>query len=201
MDSSRPNRLRMSCASAKVIVAALLFVGTRDVTPQQRRHSQPFEQLPNCRLVPTPSNDGDSFLVELPDGRKMTFRLYFVDAPESTAAVRSRCDKQAAYFGVDEGTAISLGKQASKFTSTALEEPFTVFTRWRRVFGSARYYAVVIRADGQDLAQLLVSNGLARIYGVRTPLPDGRDSRSYLTELGNSETAAQTKHLGGWSEH
>ena len=33
--------------------------------------------------------------------------------------------------------------------------------------------------DGRDLNELLVSAGLARIYGTRTPLPDGRDSRTW----------------------
>jgi hypothetical protein len=52
------------------------------------------------------------------------------------------------------------------------------------VFGSPRYYAFVFTADGSDLAELLVRNGLARIYGTRTPLPDGRDSRTYLATKG-----------------
>jgi hypothetical protein len=33
-----------------------------------------------------------------------------------------------------------------------------------------------------------VSNGLARIYGTRTPLPDGSDSRTYLAHLRQLET-------------
>jgi hypothetical protein len=35
----------------------------------------------------------------------------------------------------------------------------------------------------------LVSSGLARIYGTRTPLPDGRDSRQYLAHLHALENA------------
>ncbi|CAN5721604.1 hypothetical protein BH20VER1_BH20VER1_26040 [soil metagenome] len=30
---------------------------------------------------------------------------------------------------------------------------------------------MVTTADGEDLGELLVKNGLARIYGFRTPLP------------------------------
>ncbi|PZR76957.1 MAG: hypothetical protein DLM73_01040 [Chthoniobacterales bacterium] len=33
--------------------------------------------------------------------------------------------------------------------------------------------------------------GLARIYGTRTPLPDGRDSRTYLTHLAELESEAK----------
>jgi hypothetical protein len=41
----------------------------------------------------------------------------------------------------------------------------------------------VFTADGNDLAELLIRNGLASIYGSRTPLPDDRDSRTYLATL------------------
>jgi hypothetical protein len=46
---------------------------------------------------------------------------------------------------------------------------------WRRALGRSaiwRYYAIVVTADARDLNELLVSAGLARIYGTRTPLPD-----------------------------
>jgi hypothetical protein len=49
-----------------------------------------------------------------------------------------------------------------------------------------------------DLAGLLVLNGLARIYGTRTPLPDGRDSRTYLVTLAGLEQQAKSAGLGGW---
>ncbi len=57
------------------------------------------------------------------------------------------------------------------FTARALQKPFTVETRWRKVVTDARHYAVVHIGDGDDLAELLVRNGLARIYGVLTALP------------------------------
>jgi len=40
------------------------------------------------------------------------------------------------------------------------------------------------RRQTGNLAELLVRNGLARIYGTRTPLPDGRGSRTYLRAPG-----------------
>lgn len=60
------------------------------------------------------------------------------------------------------------------------------------------YYAIVVTADGEDLIDLLVRAGLARIYGTRTPLPDGRDSRSYLAKLGELEAEAKREGRGGW---
>jgi endonuclease YncB( thermonuclease family) len=50
------------------------------------------------------------------------------------------------------------------------------------------------------LNELLVSAGLARIYGTRTPLPDGRDSRTYLAHLGELETHAKAARRGAWSK-
>ncbi len=47
-------------------------------------------------------------------------------------------------------------------------------------------------ADGADLAELLVRNGFARIYGTRTPLPDGRSSRPYLAHLRELKAEARS---------
>jgi hypothetical protein len=89
-----------------------------------------------------------------------------VDTTESRSSGQ-RSDEQAAYFGVTRAQAIELGRQAKIFTVNALAQPFTIYTRWRSVFGP-RYYAIVITAGGRDLNELLVSSGLARIYGTRT---------------------------------
>jgi endonuclease YncB( thermonuclease family) len=79
-----------------------------------------------------------------------------------------------------------------------LAQPFTIYTRWRSVFGPTRYYAMVVTPGGRDLNELLVSNGLARIYGTRTPLPDGQDSREYLAHLHALENEAKAAKRGGW---
>ena len=81
------------------------------------------------------------------------------------------------------------------FTARALTQPFTIYTRWRKLFGPTRYYAIVVTADGHDLNQLLVSNGLARIYGTRTPLPDAaiRDIPAHLHELKTKRVAERVR--------
>ena len=58
----------------------------------------------------------------------------------------------------------------------------------------------MLTADGRDLAELLVTAGLARIYGTRTPLPDGRDSRTYLAHLAELEAQAKAAQRGAWSK-
>ena len=118
--------------------------------------------------------------------------------PDFIPVIGKRSDEQAAYFGLTRAQAIELGRQAKKFTANALAQPFTIFTSWRSVFGPTRYYAIVITSGGRDLNELLVSSGLARIYGTRTPLPDGRDSRTYLAHLHELENAAKAAKRGGW---
>ena len=128
-----------------------------------------------------------------------TFRLYLVDTTESRARGK-RSDEQAAYFGLTRAQAIELGRRAKIFTASALAQPFTIYTRWRKVFGPTRYYASVVTADGHDLNELLVSAGLARIYGTRTPLPDGRDCRTYLAHLHELENEARAAKRGAWGK-
>src|SRR5205814_10039808 len=111
--------------------------------------------------------------------------------------------EQAAYFGISPDAALEVGHKASEFTKRALAKPFTTYTRWRRALGRSsiwRYYAIVVTADGRDLNELLVSNGLARIYGTRTAMRDGRDSRTYLAHLRELETQAKAARRGAWGK-
>ena len=133
----------------------------------------------------------------------MIFRLYFVDTSEEERIYADRIVEQAAYFGISPNAAVEVGREASEFTKQALTKPFTIYTRWRRALGRStlpRYYAIVLRADGHDLNELLVSAELARIYGTRTPLPDGRDSRTYLARLYALEMQAKAARRGAWSK-
>ena len=56
--------------------------------------------------------------------------------------------EQAAYFGLTRAQAIELGRQAKIFTANALAQPFRIHTRWRKVFGPTRYYAIVVTVGG-----------------------------------------------------
>ncbi len=135
----------------------------------------------------------------LPDGREQIVRLYYVDAPESKTAYRDRLDEQGAYFGITREQAAQLGEEAAAFTVRMLAEPFTVQTRRRLHFGR-RMLLMITTSTGDDLGELLVKNGLARIYGVKTPHPDGRTSKEYEDYLEKLEAEAKAKRLGGWRE-
>ncbi len=57
--------------------------------------AKPFQRFDRCRVEPDEWTDGDRFRVRLPDGRRETFRLYFVDTTESRSRGK-RSDEQAA---------------------------------------------------------------------------------------------------------
>ena len=165
--------------------------------------AQPFQRLDGCVYKAQRWNDGDSFHVLLRDQKEVVFRLYFVDTPEEERVYVDRIAEQAAYFGISADAALEVGKEASEFTRRALAKPFTIYTRWRRALGRSanwRYYAIIVTPDGRDLNELLVSNGLARIYGTRTPLPDRRDSRTYLAHLHELENEAKAAKRGAWGK-
>jgi endonuclease YncB( thermonuclease family) len=122
--------------------------------------------------------------------------------PNRAHAVTARMSRRPT-SGLTRAQAIELGRQAKIFTASALAKPFTTYTRWRRALGRSanwRYYAIIVTADGRDLNELLVSAGLARIYGTRTPLPDGRDSRTYLAHLHELENEARAAKRGAWNK-
>lgn len=146
--------------------------------------AKPWQEIKGCTWKADRWNDGDSFHVITGDEqREIVARLYFVDTPEAETAYRDRLDEQAAYFGITREQAVEIAHKAAAFTEKALSHPFTVWTRWRSALGRSalgRNYVIIITAEGRDLNELLVENGLARVYGTRTVLFDGRDSKTYL---------------------
>jgi endonuclease YncB( thermonuclease family) len=188
--------------TARVLTLTALLVPLL-VFAQHAPPARPFQRFDGCIYKSQRWNDGDSFHVILPDRKEVILRLYFVDTPEEESVYADRIAEQAAYFGITPDAAIQIGREASEFTKQALTKPFTIYTRWRRALGRSaiwRYYAIVVTADGHDLNELLVSAGLARIYGTRTPLPDGRDSRTYLARLAESENEARAAKRGAWGK-
>ncbi len=164
--------------------------------------SKPFQKIEACRWKADRWNDGDSFHVITGDaGKEIVARLYFVDTPEAETAYRDRIDEQAAYWRITREQAKDIAHEAAAFTAKRLAEPFTVWTRWNSARGRSalgRVYCIIITAEGRDLNELLVENGLARIYGVRTPLFDGRTSAQYRERLAELEAQAKREKKGAW---
>ena len=156
-----------------------------------------WTKFERCRLLDNASNDGDSFHVKA-DGKEYIFRLYEVDAPESETdfEVAGRIKEQGEYFGINEDDVLARGKEAKEFSQSQLERPFTVMTRFLDAMGRSdlpRNYAFIITAEGEDLGQVLVANGLARAWGQRAV-----GLESIYDTLKGLEKEAQQHKRGAW---
>lgn len=166
-----------------------------------------LQMFSNARLINDPVNDGDSFLVEA-DGKPLhIIRLYFVDCPETSTSSKSdaqRVREQARYFGLsDPARTIHFGNEAKTFTEHVLFKPFTVYTAFASALGRSskgRVYGFITTADGNDLASLLVKNGLARTHGTGRQTPDGVSGDEMVERLRVFEISAMLKRVGIWSE-
>jgi endonuclease YncB( thermonuclease family) len=178
------------------------FRAVREPTPREPVvEVQILQPLSGVRFIDDETNDGDSFVVEH-DGQKLVLRLYFVDCAEKREykLVAGRLKDQAGYFGgLSIPQTLKLGQQAKAFTADLLRsQPFTVFTRWERVYDSERIYAVIRFDDGEDLAHKLVQAGLARIHTKGVNMPDGRKANDYANHLREVEKAARAAQRGAW---
>ena len=155
--------------------------------------------LNDCRLIPNPANDGDSFHVSVGPNEYL-FRLYFVDAPETDEMTPRRLVEQAKYFTITVPQAIEVGRAAKEFTRQQLSEPFTVFTHMSDAMGQSRlerFYAFVQTRQG-DLGEQLVRSGLGRNYGFRAAPPGLGSSRIELGKLQQFENEARQEKIGAW---
>jgi competence protein ComEA len=172
-----------------------------------------LEEFLGCRLLSEKGAewaDGDSFLVALTRNGKEeehVVRLYFVDAPETTA--KSKMDKervraQARHFGLTEvKVTLDFGKHAKKRVEELLSAPFTVHSAFANALGRSkkpRVYAFVTLADGTDLAARLVKEGMARAHGQLRTRPDGTNAKEYMQQLRDLEVAAALSRKGVWEK-
>jgi endonuclease YncB( thermonuclease family) len=173
--------------TASVFVANISFAHSPWVTLQGGHY-----------LIKRP-NDGDSFHISV-EGHEYIFRLYFVDAPETSAEFRDRVEEQAKYFGVTVDQVLEVGDLAKQFTREKLTEPFLVRTCWEDAGGRSRmqrFYAFVQTRTG-DLGEQLVENGLARSHPA-TAKPEGLTSAAAeWRKLVALEQKAKHEKVGGW---
>jgi DNA uptake protein ComE-like DNA-binding protein/endonuclease YncB( thermonuclease family) len=175
-----------------VLCAALVDVGARG-------ESKDWIVLENCRLIPNPANDGDSFHVSA-GTKEYILRLYLVDAPETDEMTPGRLVEQAKYFGIGVPQAIEVGQAAKEFTREKLSQPFIAFTHMSDALGQSRlerFYAFVETKEG-DLGEQLVRNGLARIHGYKAAPPGFKNSRLEVEKLQQLEDEARQEKIGGW---
>lgn len=164
------------------------------------RSSKEWTKLDDCRYMDNKSNDGDSFHVSC-GANEFIVRLYFVDAPETDLHFPDRVQEQSAYFGITIDAVLKAGRKAQDTVRELLQKPFIIHTRKALAGGRSavpRFYSFV-EIDGQPLADILVSQGLARVRGVITNLPGGEHWRKYDERLRSLENEARQKQLGAWA--
>lgn len=178
----------------RLLLAALLFAA-----PLLR--ADQWTTLSNCRLDESAYADGDSFHIHS-GSREYIIRLYFVDCPETDDGYPDRVAKQAEYWGITSKQALKLGEKAADFTRKMLDKPFTVVTQFQDARGASatrRYFGFVLIDNGKtDFGELLVSNGLARVFGAPASRPGGRDAEGQWQHLRRLDARAKSQHLGGW---
>jgi endonuclease YncB( thermonuclease family) len=164
--------------------------------------SAEWVKLEKVSLRSDPSNDGDSFHAAC-NGKSYYFRLYFVDCPETQNRLKDRILEQAQVFGMDPKYVHKMGKVAEDFARDRLKQPFTVWTEWMDAQGDSgvqRFFAFVRDADGRDLGQELVGNGLARVYGAQADHPEGPNRMAQWGILNQRQQQAQAQKLGCYGD-
>lgn len=173
--------------------------------------SQPLQEFRGAIFVPAEYNDGDSFRVRYTrDGKaeENVVRLYFVDAFESIVAQDSdkrRLLEQAREFGFaqkDRVRSVEFGKRAAARVAELLSKPFTLHTSFASALGRSRkprIYGMITTARGEDLAAILVQEGLARVHGVEHERPDGVSGVDYEKTLTDLALQAAVERRGAWS--
>ena len=192
----------------RLILVLLISLAVRSPAAEQE-----LKSIAECRLVPTDWADGDSFRIALPDGSEQTVRIYGADCIEwhvNDESDARRLRAQRRYFGIADGVsaesiaqARGFGEAAGRRTRELLAKPFTVHTTFADGRGDSRFqriYGFVTTADGEDLASVLVREGLARAFGVAHRMPDGSSAQEYRNRLEDLELTAATAKRGIWAK-
>ena len=168
----------------------------------------------NCILIPTDWADGDSFLIQTPEGRQHSIRLYGADCIEwhvSDDSDARRLRAQRRYFGISGlggsplasiQAAKKLGEAAAREVAVVLKKPFQVHTALADARGDGKHkriYAFVTTSEGEDLAERLVRKGLARAFGVYRETHTGKTANDYRAYLQDVELQAAKRGVGAWA--
>ncbi len=186
-----------------ILISLLLTLSLYTTWSQSTPSGKPWQELTGCTLMETAYADGDSFHVKH-DGKEYIFRLYFVDSPEpyQVGGYHERTTAQAKYFNIYKKDLYTIAGEATKFTSELLaDKPFTVWTCWLDARGQSRlprYFGIVLTAKGEDLAELLVRNGLARVYGAPADPPFSSEKKMKKA-LWKAEAEAKEDEVGAWA--
>jgi endonuclease YncB( thermonuclease family) len=105
------------------------------------------------------------------------------------------------HFGATFEEVLGAGHRAAEVTRSVLGGPFLVLTKKASAPGRSKEPRVygLVRIGGRYLHEALLAEGLARVKGVTTALPDGTSSRAYLPRLRALESQARAERKGAWA--
>lgn len=191
----------MACAAALALSGAGPASAADNGAHKRKSPEKKWQALDNCRYIEHDGNDGDSFRLQCAS-RKFVLRFYFVDAPETNLKLEAdRAREQAQYFGASLDDTLNAGYRARDTVRGLLGGAFVVLTKRASAPGRSkepRLYCLV-QIGGRWLHETLVAEGLARVKGVTTSLPDGTPSRAYLGRLRDMESRARAERRGVWA--
>jgi endonuclease YncB( thermonuclease family) len=191
----------MACATVLALAHAAGVLAADNGAHKHKSPEKKWQSLDNCRYLERDANDGDSFGLQCAS-RKFVLRFYFVDAPETSLQPDAeRVREQALHFGATFDDTLNAGYRARDYVRSMLGGAFVVLTKRASAPGrskDARYYGLV-QVGGRYLHEALLAEGLARVKGVTTALPDGTPSRTYLGRLRALENQARVERKGVWA--
>jgi len=197
---------------SKAFLAALLGFLSAELGHTKPQNKPPIHnpqknqwiKLQHCEIDTALAFDGDSFTLTHKN-KKISIRLYFVDAPETKNDSRfpNRIKEQASHFYLPSQRVQEIGEAAKRFTESLLKRQyFTVYTLQEDARGtskSPRIYAFVETSQG-DLAELLTKNGLCIVKGFRKRPPFwGGSEYQYQLYLETLAQKARQEKKGGWA--
>jgi endonuclease YncB( thermonuclease family) len=183
-------------SSRRIVIALVLSAVAQSLAADRKE----WVTLTDCQYLAAKDNDGDSFRVRS-GTTEFTARLYYVDAPEINLKQAERTREQSIHFGITLDETMKAGAKAGERVQELLQKPFLVRTRWATAAGrgrEARYY-VIVEVNEKSLAEILVSEGLARTKGVAPNLPTGEKAKAYMQRLEGLEVEARQNRVGAWA--
>ncbi len=167
-----------------------------------------YQILPNCKLEDDPANDGDTFKVSTPRG-SFLFRLYWVQTVQLNGGTPEAAREAMDHFGLKtEDQLRELAVEARDFTLNTLRAVhFRIITRWEKDPSDGAFQCFAYASDGapskpalQNMAFLLVQNGLAIVRPCNRPLPEpATTAGDFQNQLAAAEAEAKQTLSGGWA--
>ena len=167
-----------------------------------------YQVITDCRLEDDAANDGDTFRIATPQGTHL-FRLYWAQTVQMNGGSPESIREFMDHFALKtENRVRELAVEARDFTLNMLHAvPFRIATRWEKDPADGAYQCFVYASDGdsakpalQNIALLLVQNGLAIIRPCNRPLPElDTTAGDFQDQLTAAEEAARRQLCGGWA--